>query len=169
MEQDRASTVVIERFKGALRGPLGALGDVLFWAGIRPTCVLGALVLLALGAPPWVTVLAFLLPYNIAHLAARVWGFRLGLRHGSAVASGLRGAPLARFALAAQRSAAFLLGVLLPILAIGGLTGTTAPSIAAVVLVGAGLGIVRGSAIRGPALAGLALLIAFGLVRGALA
>lgn len=168
LEQEGAPAAVIDRFKGALRGPLGALGDVLFWAGIRPASLLLALLLLAVGAHPWAAVAAFLLPYNVGHVATRIWAFRLGLRHGTSVAAGLRGAPLAGFGLSARRVGAFLLGVLLPLLAGGAFTGMRLSAIALLVALAAGIGIARGEAIRGPAVVGLVLLLVYGLVRGGL-
>lgn len=168
LEQEGAPPAVIDRFKGALRGSLGSLGDVLFWAGIRPASMLLALVLLALGAPAWGALAAFLVPYNVGHVAARIWGFRLGLRHGAGVAVGLRNAPIAEFGLSARRIGAFLLGALVPLLAGGALTGAASPLIGSLVTLGAVLGIARGEIVRVPAAAGLVLLMLFGLVRGAL-
>lgn len=168
LEQEAAPAPVIDRFKGALRGSLGSLGDVLFWAGIRPASLLLALLIFALGAPPWAAVLAFLLPYNVGHVATRVWGFRLGLRHGAGVAAGLRGAPLAEFGMSARRVGAFLLGAFVPLLAGGALTGVRALPIAVLVAAAALIGIARGEVVRVPAVVGLVLLILFGLVRGAL-
>lgn len=167
LEQEGAPPAVIDRFKGALRGSLGSLGDVLFWAGIRPASMLLALLLLALDAPPWAALAAFLLPYNVGHVATRVWGFRLGLRHGAGVAAGLRNAPIAEFGLSARRIGAFLLGVLVPLIAGGALTNATSLHIGVLVAAAAALGVARGEIVRVPAVAGLVLLLLFGLVRGA--
>ena len=88
----------------AVRGPLGGMGDALIWVGWRPATVLAALVLALAGAPPWVTVVFFLVVYNLGHLALRAWGFRVGLERGSQVGtpSGPR-----RFSRQADRLAAW--------------------------------------------------------------
>ena len=56
LEESREDPRLIERFKAALRGSLGTLGDQLVWAGWRPVCVLLALALLMDGAAWWVGV-----------------------------------------------------------------------------------------------------------------
>ena len=90
MERDGKSTEEIGRFKLAVRGPLGSLGDSLVWAGWRPTVVLAALVLALMGASPGFTVFFFLLVYNLGHLLLRVGGFAVGLERGSQVGDTLR-------------------------------------------------------------------------------
>lgn len=81
---------MIERFKAAVRGALGGLGDRLVWAGWRPVCLLGALLAFLAGAH-WAAVVAgFLVVYNAGHLVLRVWAFRLGWREGTAIAATLR-------------------------------------------------------------------------------
>lgn len=81
---------VIERFKAAVRGALGGLGDRLVWAGWRPVCILAALALLLAGAPWWVVVFGFLLVYNAGHVALRSWAFRVGWEESTAIAAKLR-------------------------------------------------------------------------------
>lgn len=90
MEEEEADPEEIRRFKIAVRGPLGSLGDALIWAGWRPTVVLAGLTLALLGASPGWTVLFFLLVYNLGHLALRIWGLRAGLAKGSDVGAALR-------------------------------------------------------------------------------
>jgi PTS system mannose-specific IID component len=94
LEAEHADPVLIARFKMALRGPLGALGDQLIWLTWRPMCALLGLVVLFLGAPWWAAVLVFLVPYNALHLWLRVRGLRIGLESGLAVAGLLRASPL---------------------------------------------------------------------------
>jgi mannose PTS system EIID component len=91
LEADGEDPMVIERFKAALRGSLGTVGDQLVWAGWRPTCVLAGLALLLAGAPWYVAVSVFLVLYNIGHVALMGWGLRVGLREGRHVAERLRG------------------------------------------------------------------------------
>ncbi len=105
----------IERFRTALCGPLGSLGDRLVWASFLPACSYLALLVFGLGAGPLAVVLAFLVPYNVGHVALRVWGLRTGLREGLQVAHSL-GSPLLRRAPAAiGRVAALLAGAALPL------------------------------------------------------
>lgn len=166
LEEEGATPTVLERFKGALRGSLGSIGDSLFWAGLRPTCMLFALLLLAAGAPAWIAVLAFLLPYNAGHLMVRRWSFRKGFDYGAGVAAGLRETPLGRFANATGSAGAFLLGALLPLVAGGALTGSVTAVVSLAVAGAAAAGALAGSAVRVPVLAGLAVLLVVGLLRG---
>ncbi len=91
MEEDGEDPLVIDRFKAALRGSLGTLGDQLVWAGWRPVCLLGALALLLLSVPWWVALLTFLVLYNLGHVGIMYWGLSVGLTEGRGVAERLRG------------------------------------------------------------------------------
>ena len=105
----------IERFRTALCGPLGALGDRLVWATFLPLCSFTALAAFGLGASPLVTVLTFLLLYNAGHLGLRVWGLQAGWRKGLAVAQSL-GHPLLQQAQPQLgKVAAVLAGLALPL------------------------------------------------------
>lgn len=90
MEMDGTDPEEIRRFKLAVRGPLGGLGDSLVWAGWRPATVLASLVLALSGASPATTVLFFLVVYNLGHLLLRLGGFAVGLERGSQVGDPLR-------------------------------------------------------------------------------
>jgi mannose PTS system EIID component len=94
LEAEGTAPEVTTRFKNALRGSLGSLGDQLVWLAWRPASALLALALLLLGAPWWAAVGGFLLSYNALHLWLRIWGLRLGLREGLAVGRVLRDVPL---------------------------------------------------------------------------
>jgi PTS system mannose-specific IID component len=85
----------IERFRTALCGPLGSVGDRLVWVGLLPTCSFAALLLFGLGASPLWCVLAFLLLYNAGHVALRLWGLQMGWEKGLGVATAL-GHPILR-------------------------------------------------------------------------
>lgn len=119
LEADGADPAVIERFKSALRGSLGSLGDRLVWSAWRPASVLFALALLLAGAPWWSALLLFLLTYNALHLALRVWGLGTGLDRGLEVGRVLREAPLEALGSRAADAGAFLAGVAI-VLAIAG-------------------------------------------------
>lgn len=110
MEMDGRDPEEIKRFKLAVRGPLGGLGDSLVWAGWRPTVVLAALALALVGASPTATVLFFLITYNLGHLLLRVGGFAVGLERGSQVGDTLRKLSLPLQADRLAGTGVFLLG-----------------------------------------------------------
>ena len=94
-ELEGAAPERIERFRTALCGPLGALGDRLVWATFLPLCSFAALVVFGSGGSPLATVLTFLILYNVGHLGLRIWGLEAGWRRGLNVAQSL-GHPLQR-------------------------------------------------------------------------
>lgn len=94
-ELDGESPDRIERFRTALCGPLGSVGDRLVWAGWLPFCSLLALGIFGLGGGPWLVLAVFLGTYNLGHFALRWWGLRTGWTHGLRVASAL-GNPVLR-------------------------------------------------------------------------
>jgi PTS system mannose-specific IID component len=110
MEEENRDPEEIRRFKLAIRGPLGSMGDALVWVGWRPATLLAALVLALAGAPPLFTVLFFLVLYNLGHLTLRSWGFRVGRERGSQIGDSLRVAALARKADQLSGIGVFLLG-----------------------------------------------------------
>jgi len=90
MEAEGADPAAVERFKAAVRGPLGGLGDQLIWARALPAT---ALVAGGIGLSlerPLAGVLLFLIPYNVIHLGLRMGAFRAGLQSGSLVAPRIR-------------------------------------------------------------------------------
>lgn len=110
LEAERADPEMIGRFKTAVRGSLGSLGDQVVWMAWRPACALLGLAVLLLGAPLWLGAAAFLLAYNALHVTLRVWGVRIGLEHGVGVGRVLRQAPLLDAARRAGDVGAFLAG-----------------------------------------------------------
>jgi mannose PTS system EIID component len=114
-ELDDVDPVLIERFRTALAGPLGSVGDRLVWASWLPLCSLIALAVYGLGAGPLAVIATFLILYNIGHFGLRVWSLRLGFDRGLAVASGL-GNPLFRRGPAViGQVAALAAGIALPL------------------------------------------------------
>jgi PTS system mannose-specific IID component len=93
LEATGTDEAIIERFKAALRGSLGSLGDQLVWLLWRPTVGLLGVALVLAGAPWWVGVAAFLIVYNALHVWLRVWGLNTGLSAGLQVAAQIRDAP----------------------------------------------------------------------------
>jgi len=110
MEMEGRDPEEIRRFKLAVRGPLGSLGDSLVWAGWRPTVVLAALALALAGASPTATVFFFLITYNLGHFLLRVGGFAVGLERGSQVGDALRKLSLPLQADRLAGTGVFLLG-----------------------------------------------------------
>ena len=122
MELDGEDPALIERFKTALRGSLGTLGDRIIWAGWRPACVLLALVVLLATRSAAAAIIVFLIVYNTGHVALRWWGLRIGVEYGRLVGEQLRRAPLVGWHERVVAAAAFLLGAALPLIASGALT-----------------------------------------------
>ena len=153
LEAERESPVVIERFKTAVRGSLGGLGDRLFWAGWKPVCVLVALVLLLGGTPWWLAVAGFLLLYNVGHLSVRIWGLHIGFQSGKEVGESVRRSHVARAQRPITAAGAFLLGLLLPLLATdGGMPIQPSPAWALAAGLAGLVGVRLGPAIQRPAI-----------------
>jgi mannose PTS system EIID component len=129
MEADGEDPTMIERFKAALRGSLGTLGDRIIWAGWRPACVLLGLVVLLVTRSPALAVITFLVIYNAGHLSLRWWSLSIGLQHGRQVGDRLRRTPFSRWHDVIAPAAAFLLGMALPLIAVGGLTDSRLPAL----------------------------------------
>ena len=110
MEMDGAEPAQVERFRAALRGPLGAMGDRLVWAGWLPLCsLLGITISAAFSIAAG--VVTFLLVYNVGHLGLRLWGFELGWSAGLSLGSRLRRLGLAREARRIEAGICLLVGV----------------------------------------------------------
>lgn len=150
LETERQPPELIDRFKTALRGALGGLGDRLVWAGFRPVCMLAALVALVLGVPWWAAVGGFLLVYNVGHVGLRWWSFRVGWRENLRVAARLRGSWIAPIERRLEQVGPFLVGMLVVLLVGKGLIGEHTPVEAMAVAVAAVVGLVVGPAIRRP-------------------
>ena len=105
----------IERFRTALAGPLGSVGDRLIWAGWLPFCSLVALTVFGFGGGPVAVLLTFLGLYNAGHLALRAWGLRTGWQRGLRVAQALANPVLRRGPQVIAPLAAFTAGLGLPL------------------------------------------------------
>ncbi len=143
LEAEGADDEAIRRFKVAVRGPLGGLGDTLVWALWLPAASLVALVAFWLGAPGWLAAVSFLIVYNVVHVGLRAWGFRAGLAAGRGVGAKLAQADLAGLTGRLKPGAVVVLGALTGVLltADGGLAGA-GPGwmLAGVGAIGLGLG-----------------------------
>ncbi|MDZ7315274.1 MAG: PTS system mannose/fructose/sorbose family transporter subunit IID [candidate division KSB1 bacterium] len=70
----------ISLFKQQMSGPLGSLGDQLFWSRWKPLTSAAALCIALLFG--WIAVPIYLLVYNIPHLFARYYGMKKGYERG---------------------------------------------------------------------------------------
>lgn len=76
---------IIDRFKNALIGPLGAIGDQLVWATIKPTSILigliGVVFIQEIQTKFYFIFLIFVI-YNIPHIYIRLFGILKGYQKG---------------------------------------------------------------------------------------
>jgi PTS system mannose-specific IID component len=94
-ELEEVDPIRIERFRTALAGPLGSVGDRLVWASWLPFCSLVALLVYGAGGTSLPVVGTFLVLYNIGHFALRAWALKTGFSRGLNVATAL-GNPVLR-------------------------------------------------------------------------
>lgn len=116
-EHDGATPEQVDRLRAALAGPLGALGDRLVWAGWLPFVSSLTLAAIALGVG-WPAVAAFLLIYNVGHVALRWWALRAGWTNGTRVAVALHDPALQRAAAWIGPAMAVAAGAALPLVAL---------------------------------------------------
>lgn len=161
LEADGVPPETIDRFKSAVRGSLGSMGDRLVWLMWRPACGLLMVALLLAGAGWWAAVLAFLVSYNALHLWLRVWGLRAGWRDGLMVARALREAPFERLGERAGDAGALLSGFA-AVLAVGW-GGERSAAYALVGAAALGIGIMLGPRVRWVAAVALTALLAAGV------
>jgi PTS system mannose-specific IID component len=114
-ELDGEAPARIDRFRTALCGPLGSVGDRLVWAAWLPACSLAALAAFGFGFDTGGVIFVFLGIYNAGHIALRAWGLSAGLDHGMRVASALGGPVLRRGPSHLAQAAALIGGIALPL------------------------------------------------------
>jgi len=114
-ELDGVEPARIERFRTALAGPLGSVGDRLVWASWLPFCSVVAIGVYGIGGSPIAVVGTFLLLYNAGHILLRAWGLRIGLSRGLNVASALGNPMLRQGPEYIGCAAALVAGVALPL------------------------------------------------------
>jgi len=103
----------IARLRTALCGPLGALGDQLFWTGLLPLLMGAALIMTSLGAP-LAGVVTFLLVFNGVRIAVEWWGLHRGWRTGLSVGMVVQRSWMTRTVAWIGPAAAFAVGVAVP-------------------------------------------------------
>ncbi len=96
-------------YKQVLQGPLAAVGDGFFWAGLRP--FFGALAAVGTLALGWPALVAAIVAYNAFHLWLRWTLFRAGYRSGDAVVQRLASLSLPAWAARLRDAGAVLAGV----------------------------------------------------------
>jgi mannose/fructose/N-acetylgalactosamine-specific phosphotransferase system component IID len=138
----------ILRLRTALSGPLGALGDQLFWAGIVPAIMGLTLITVSVGGGLGAVALA-VAGYNVLRVLVTWWGLRIGLAHGLKVAHAISESWLPAMAAHAGGVAALIVGVAIPWVAAWLLRGTGQP-VRATVLVVAGAFVLGAVTLRRP-------------------
>jgi PTS system mannose-specific IID component len=98
LEQEEADPETVEKFRNAVRGPLGTVGDRAVWGQWRPICVLISMFAFLMGAGPGWSVALFLVLYNGGHFAVRTWAYAVGWEAGLGVGRLLKGGWLERWA-----------------------------------------------------------------------
>ncbi|HET8723425.1 MAG TPA: PTS system mannose/fructose/sorbose family transporter subunit IID [Anaeromyxobacteraceae bacterium] len=126
-------------YKQVLQGPLAAVGDGFFWAGLRP--FFGALAAAGTVALGWPALVACVLLYNAVHLWLRWTLFRAGYRSGDEVVTLLAGLALPAWAARLRDGGAIVAGVGAGLLALSA-AGLVAPAAALAVLAAAAAGTV---------------------------
>jgi len=103
----------VMRLKRSLCGPLGALGDNLFWNRWRPMCAIIGI----LGAYLWGIwgPVIFLALYNIPHLLVRYWGLHTSYKDRISFVSELSGRVYRTVPALGERLGAFSMGCLVVI------------------------------------------------------
>ena len=96
-------------YKQVLQGPLAAVGDGFFWAGLRP--FFGALAAAGTLALGWPALVVAVLAYNAFHLRLRWTLFRAGYRSGDAVVQRLASLSLPAWAARLRDAGTVLVGV----------------------------------------------------------
>lgn len=168
-EYDLVPGPQIVRLRTALTGPLGALGDQLFWAGLVPAVMAAVIVAVVFGGGGWALLVA-LLGYNLCRAATGIWALRTGLAHGTRVGSAIGASWLPGATPRIGLLAGLLAGIAIPLAAawlIRGDGGWELPVAAGTVTAGLVAAWTLGprvNAVRfGLAAIGLAALLAWGL------
>jgi len=113
-EHDDVPEGLTGRLRTAIAGPLGSVGDKIVWAGALPVASAVGLILAVLIAP-LAGVAAFLLLYNAANCALRIWALGTGWKGGMNVGKELGGRALKLSMRIAGPLAALASGLALPL------------------------------------------------------
>ncbi len=102
------NTLDAQEFKRMVMAPYAAMGDALFWGGLRPAAAAVALFFAVRGSL-WTSV-AFLLLFNIPHLVFRIAGLSQGYSQGLKVVEMLQRRRLPDLAIRLKEGTVVLLG-----------------------------------------------------------
>ncbi|HET7229293.1 MAG TPA: PTS system mannose/fructose/sorbose family transporter subunit IID [Longimicrobium sp.] len=172
LEAEGAAPEMVARFKAAVRGSLGTLGDRLVWLMWRPMSVLLGVGLILAGAGWWVGVAVFLAAFNALHLWMRAWGLAIGLRDGLQIGRTLKGVPFPRMGDRGAQAGALLAGFAAALAGSGRADVSVLRSAGpgahpwewALAVAAALLGIALGPRVRGAAAVAMGLALVAGLV-----
>lgn len=136
-EQDGVPPDELRRMKTALSGPLGALGDQLFWIGVVPAVAGALLAGVALGGSIPAVILGLLL-YVAVRCVVTLWAVETGFTAGADVPLALKTSGLPGQVRRVGNVAGFAVGLALPFLARwlerGGVEGALEAAVAGGVL-----------------------------------
>jgi mannose/fructose/N-acetylgalactosamine-specific phosphotransferase system component IID len=142
-EHDHVPGAAVSRLRMALSGPLGALGDRLFWAGVVPALSALALAAIALGAG-WRAALALVLVYGVIRALTARWALSTGWAEGLQVGAAIGRSWVPRSAERAGVVAGFCVGLAIPLAATWLLRGVgREPALVALAVALAGLALSR--------------------------
>jgi len=113
-ERDGVPGDQVSRLRTALCGPLGALGDRLFWAGVVPALSALAIAAVVLGAGAW-AIAGFLFAYNALRIGTGWWSLHTGLHEGLQVGGAVGRSWLPRAAERVGPLAGFAVGLAIPL------------------------------------------------------
>jgi PTS system mannose-specific IID component len=136
-ERDGVAGRDVQRLKNALAGPLGGVGDQLFWAGLVPGTTAAMMVGASVGAGVW-AVAAGTVFFLVVRWWVTVWGLDLGLGAGTGIASALKATRLQLWVKRVVLAAGLIVGVALP--NVVHWSDPTRSPLAVSLLVGAGIG-----------------------------
>jgi len=115
-KEDIKSYENLEKFKNAIIGPLGAIGDKIFWATIKPASIIFGFVALVIIPNLYLKLIfipVFLILYNIPHFYIRYAGIVNGYKEGTGVYKILRNENFTFLKILYMAIGAFALGVFL--------------------------------------------------------
>ena len=115
-ELDHVPGAAVSRLRTALSGPLGALGDRLFWAGVVPALSALALAAVALGAGWWAAV-GLVVVYGVIRALTARWALVTGWAEGLQVGAAIGKSWLPRAAERVGMVAGFCVGLAIPLVA----------------------------------------------------
>lgn len=134
-ELDHQDGERILRLRNALSGPLGALGDQLFWAGIVPA-IMGVMLAATAVGRGLQALIGIVIGYNITRVFVTGWGLQFGFSHGIGVAGQISHTRLKELASAAGALSAGVIGAAIPWVVLWLLEGAARARLLGFVLVG---------------------------------